>query len=120
MIVNMPEGLTALEHRVFTHYIEHEASEDLREGVASQLAYALAGDLERTGVGFFRPFTVPVSAPIARSLPDARIDIGYAEHPDLVGGAMFMLNVEEGAVACLEAITMTGDWPRDEESFLLR
>jgi|SRR5579872_4656193 len=120
MTYKLPDGLTPLEQRVLTYYLEHESDTDVRDSIAAQLSHASIGDLNRTGVGFFRPFSVPLSAPVSRTLGDAVFDTAFATHPELAGGAMFMLFVKEGVVSCLEGVTMSGDWPADEDTFSFR
>ncbi len=74
---------------------------------------------ELTGVGFYTTFEVPESLP---RLNENRWKIedmghGFAYHPELEGGASFILWVKGGRVVCLEGYTNGGDWPRDEHKF---
>jgi hypothetical protein len=117
MIYMLPEGLTELERRMFAHYLASEQQDDVRAVIADQLACAQAGPIDSTGVGFYREFTFAPEAVVAHVLPNNMIDLCFGEHPDLIGGAFFMLMPKNGVVFYLEAITCANDWPLDEGLF---
>jgi hypothetical protein len=119
----LPEGLTPLERRVLLEYLEIEPQElthDIHDALVFQLDRAEAEDIERTGCGFFRGFKLPPGVAVTHPIADGSYVVGYAVHPELVGGAIFDLFVREGVVSFLEACTMSGDWPQDEDAFSLQ
>lgn len=117
MIYILPEGLTELERRMFVDYLAVDQQDEVRAVIADQLACAQAGPIDYTGVGFYRNFTFAPEAVVAQNLPDCMLNLCFAAHPDLIGGAFFMLAIKNGVVSYLEAITATGEWPLDEELF---
>jgi len=82
--------LTPLEKAVLDMMLDRpgEPYASLRQ----HLAHATVGRRESTGVGFAIHFTVPDDAPVRRDLP-------------------------ETALAILEGVTTTGDWPEDTHDF---
>ena len=72
-----------------------------------------------TGVGFYSTFDVPDSV---ERLDQGRWKIedmghGFAHHPSLPAGAMFILWIRAGKIVTLEGVTAGGDWPSDETQF---
>lgn len=106
--------LTDLERAVL------EAITDSHPDLRAQLDGLGVCDREMTGVGFFTKFRV---APSAHSLPSpSRLALGAhvsAETSALERGIGFVLFVEDGRLALLEAFTYDEPWPDEIERFTI-
>ena len=110
------DSLTALE-RTVTMAIA--AVDPERAVMERQLSAVSVVKREYTGVGFYTTLEVGGSADL---LDRSRWKIedmghGYATHPNLPAGAMFILWISEGRIVTLEGCTAGGDWPADEAQF---
>ncbi len=108
---------------------------DLSDLEQAVLSTALAGDgtgmsslrrqlpavqvMSRTlsGVGFVTRVQVADELPAA--LPVPAMPIVRGEHPELPGGAEFLLQLKDGRLHTIEAFCFEGIWPADESAFRL-
>jgi hypothetical protein len=109
-------SLTALELAVMGAIAAGDRERTVMERQIKSLRL-LKRDL--TGVGFYTTFEMPEDTD--------RLDLdrwkiedmghGFAHHPGLPAGALFILWIRDGRIVTLEGYTAGGDWPTDEENF---
>lgn len=114
-MISLPEGLLPLERTVLRLLLNRPGEPFTT--AAAQLAHAVTAERKLTGVGFFRHFNLPTTAPVPRTLLDSTLGDVHGAHPELRAGAGFLLFVRHGVVAWLEGFTYADEWPQDEERF---
>jgi hypothetical protein len=108
--------LTELERSIMRAVAQADRE---RETMEVQVDAAQVLSREHTGVGFYT--NLEVSDSIAK-LDEGRWKIedmghGFAHHPELPGGASFILWIKGGRIVCLEGVTNGGNWPKNEMEF---
>lgn len=109
------EGLTNLEQAVLDKLLsgKHPVLATLR----AQAEKARLVERQRSGVGFFCAFEVPLGVPTVEG--DFQIDDVHGELPSLAHGAGFVLFVRDGRLDMLEGFSYDEPWPQVEEQFQL-
>ena len=105
-----PGPLTPLERAVIEVILAGPGLEPLRE----QAAGATAVSRSFSGVGFVTRLAPGPGTPGPET---ARLPAAYAEHPQLAERVEFLLQVNNGRLAALEAFCYAGAWPEDESGF---
>ena len=90
---------------------------DGMEALRAQLSVATVLSRTASGVGFVTRLQVPDDAPVATQV--CRVPVVSGEHPQLPGGAEFLLQLKNGRLHTLEAFCFEGMWPADEAGFRL-
>jgi hypothetical protein len=73
-----------------------------------------------SGVGFMTKLRLPQDVVLSPDRDMPAIPIVYAEHPQLPGGAEFLLQIKGGHINCIEAFCYEGMWPADDSLFRVR
>ncbi len=105
-----PGPLTQLERGVLEVILAGPGLEALRR----QAVGATAVSRSFSGVGFVTRLAPGPGAPAGAAI---RLAPAYAEHPQLPERAEFLLQVNNGRLAALEAFCYAGLWPEDESGF---
>ena len=108
-------NLTDLERAVLDCAVAAAGSN--ATALREQLARAQVVARTPSGVGFVSRVRVPDDCPVAGAA--AVLPVVYGEHPQLHGGAEFMLQLKNGRLHTIEAFCFEGLWPQDEDSFRL-
>jgi len=105
-----PGPLTSLERDVLALILAGPGLEPLRQ----QAAAATATSRSFSGVGFVTRLAPGPGSPATGAV---RLPPAYAEHPQLTERVEFLLQVNNGRLAALEAFCYAGSWPEDESGF---
>jgi hypothetical protein len=70
-----------------------------------------------SGVGFMTKLDVPDELAVTGRPTDETLQTVYGVHPELPGGAEFVVQVKSGRLNTIEAFCYEGMWPRDESRF---
>lgn len=73
-----------------------------------------------SGVGFMVKLRIADDAPRPPSGTAIELPIVYGRHPQLRGGAEFLIQIKDGRLNSVEAFCYEGQWPTDEGAFELR
>jgi hypothetical protein len=115
-IDDSPE-LTTLERLVLDVVL---AGDDPDLGLfRAQVALASVASRTPSGVGFMTKLRVPDDAPIPELGAALNLPVVYATHPQLTGGAEFLVQVKDQRINCIEAFCYEGMWPADESLFAI-
>lgn len=89
--------------------------------ILQQLAVASVINRDYAGVGVYTNMVVDKAAPLVRKRDwhFEKIPGVYLNHPNLDDGAGALLWFESGTISCLECYTYVGEWPKDEELFVI-
>lgn len=111
--------LTKLEERVLSAMAEACPDADV---LRAQIQAATVIGRDFTGCGVYTKFELPKETTLLSGMRWRLEDMPKAdgEHPDLPAGAGFILWITDGGISCLEGYTYDGDWPKDEERFVIR
>jgi hypothetical protein len=111
------EGLSAFERAVLDKLLagNHPVLASLRR----QAADAELIRRERTGVGFYCHFAIPLDIPAAPVATDFTIGDVTAAVDGLAHGAGFMLFVEDGRISLLEGFSYDEPWPSEVGGYRL-
>ena len=105
--------LSDLERTVFDTALAGEGAET--DILRRQLSEATVMSRTASGVGFVTRLRIPDELPgvsLSYVLPVVR-----GEHPQLPGGAEFILQLKNGRLHTIEAFCFEGMWPEDEAAF---
>ena len=111
----MAGSLTSLENAVLGVMLENPGQQF--DAIRQQMAHALVGRRELSGIGFFTHFIVPLDAPVRRDLPNMELRGVAAELPGVQHGAGFVLFIRAGVIKMLEGYTYDEPWPETTDGF---
>ncbi len=105
--------LSDLERAVFDTALAGDDAE--AEILRTQLSVAAVVSRTASGVGFVTRLRIPDELPgVSQSYIPPLV---RGEHPQLPGGAEFMLQLKDGRLHTVEAFCFEGMWPEDEAAF---
>lgn len=96
------------------------AAGELGIALAAQRSAARALTRTPSGVGFVTRLVVPEGLRLSDRQADDGLPAVRGEHPQLPGGAEFVLQIKNGRLNSIEAFCYEGLWPADESLFRLR
>ena len=86
----------------------------------NQVTVAQVASRTPSGVGFMTKLRLPRDVVLSPDRDMPTVPIVYAEHPQLPGGAEFLLQIKGGRINCIEAFCYEGMWPADNSLFRVR
>jgi hypothetical protein len=86
----------------------------------NQVMIAQVASRTPSGVGFMTKLRLPRDVILSPDRDMPAVPIVYAEHPQLPGGAEFLLQIKDGHINCIEAFCYEGMWPADDSLFRVR
>jgi len=113
--VQAEPALTALERAVLD--VALAADTELNARLRAQIEAAVVTTRTPSGVGFMTKFAVPADLAAPDRPADDTLPAVFGEHPQLPGGAEFVLQVKAGRLNTIEAFCYEGMWPADESLF---
>jgi len=92
-------------------------NDGLLEVLRGQVAVAIVESRIPSGVGFMTKLRLPADVNVLEQGAEMIIPIVRASHPQLEGGAEFLVQIKGGKISCIEAYCYEGMWPADESLF---
>jgi len=108
-------GLSDLESAVLDTLLAADAG--INGQLRAQVRAATVASRTPSGVGFMTKLIVPAELSIPDRPADETLRPAYGEHPELPGGAEFVVQVKSGRLNTIEAFCYAGMWPGDESRF---
>lgn len=114
-ISQVEPALTSLERAVLD--VALAADTELNVRLRAQVEAADVTTRTPSGVGFMTKFAVPENLAVPDRPADDTLPAVSGVHPQLPGGAEFVLQVKAGRLNTIEAFCYEGMWPADESQF---
>ena len=107
--------LSDLERAILDVVLARDSA--INAGLREQAAAAGVSSRTPSGVGFMTKLDVPIALAVEGRPEDETLQTVFGAHPDLPGGAEFVVQVRSGRLNTIEAFCYEGMWPRDESRF---
>lgn len=112
---SLSSDMTALEREVLQVVLAPDIGDNDR--LREQAGAAVVSTRTHSGVGFMTKLEVPDTLALADWPADETLPMVVGVHPELPGGAEFVLQVRAGRLNTIEAFCYEGVWPDDESQF---